>query len=301
MEWSWIVPVTLVATIAYLVGKPRQQGTRPPEEMPLRAHPPRRAGAIKQGSAGQPIIPIEAPFQAAARAAAQRDEENFNLGPELARPTGMVAVIQYADAQGEVTERTINISVLHGQVQDGRALIRYVAGFCHLRRQPRTFSIYGILNIRGPQDAPGDAATGLPAIGRWLRERAGLAAASDVDWRQKEAVARAFRLREHLRDAMTGGDEFFVAPTSIRLIANLPGEEAPEDRDMHVLMFDTDLEGRPSVLYAAVRASAKRGRPYFLAARGPDDRAIVALHHPPQGPPVADIAAWVAALPRRHG
>lgn len=61
--------------------------------------------------------------------------------PVLARNLSIVLWLEYVDVKGEPTERKITVRQVHGYPGPTRLTITHVTGFCHLRRDFRTFRV----------------------------------------------------------------------------------------------------------------------------------------------------------------
>ncbi len=71
----------------------------------------------------------------------------FIRDPLLVHKMHVPCRIEYADANGEVTIREVTVTAFYGYKRRSGVFINYIFGFCHLRREDRTFAVHRILKI----------------------------------------------------------------------------------------------------------------------------------------------------------
>jgi predicted DNA-binding transcriptional regulator YafY len=281
--------VLLVLVLARPAARQRSRTARAPRTASAEAAPP-------------PAVPqVRAPTQPAAAASAPRrskaqDEEDWDYGlRRLAEGLQVPARIEYVDAEGVFTERDIAILGIAGErPRNGDILAIVIYAFCHLRQDNRTFLLGRIRRLWLAPDAlpiqDGDE------IELWVRRSAGLE--TPFDSRRAEEAA-AWEARDRRR-SLVAGQEHAVIPQRVSITterAREPGVE--QTSEVFVIGFDTDTEGRATVLFVASRLDVKRGRAIYIAETRDDEKArLTRLIVPPGGDVVADVAAWVVALPR---
>jgi hypothetical protein len=245
---------------------------------------------------------------------------------KLAEDLSLRIALEYADADGVVTEREITINRIDGyqHEQFGRTPT-ILHAYCHLRGAPRRFLVSRI-HALGNRETETVIEGWLPIV-EWLRAHGGLLTKSQVAQREADAAelaeraakgearmakraadraeraaeAEAWRAELARRDELIAGDEHFVTPTPAQItISRNPDAAAAETLAVMVLGYDTNSTGQPTVLFCAKTATAKRGWDAYIGETLLDHHArILTLVAPPVPEPVGDIAAWALTLPKR--
>lgn len=95
--------------------------------------------------------------------------------PEGAAAIGLNfdVVLRYTDRGGQQTERRVTVREAWGRFgrRGGFDLDTLIAGHCHLRERPRSFSLRGIEELTDPET--GEVVSGTKGIDRWLSRKIG--------------------------------------------------------------------------------------------------------------------------------
>lgn len=223
----------------------------------------------------------------------------------LASGLRLPAWIDYVDGKGTQSRREITIVSMHGEEGEDPTVWRLEA-YCHQRRDHRPFLLHGIEAVadRAEDLAPMDQ----DDIELWLRRKIGRETAHDTrraeemrNWQLEQDAADARAAERERRRNLAAGKEHAVLPQKAQVLyRRADGTEPEQGAEGFVIGFDTDPEGRATVLFFATRLDVKRGRALYIGeARDPENHLLVTLRSPPEASePIADPAAWVAALPR---
>lgn len=267
----------------------------------------------------------EAAGMEAADQVAAEEVEDGRSDEIIARRLRLLCWIDYTDSEGANSRR--QITSLHGyeDEKDGWVAER-VEAYCHLRRGARTFWVERMAAVAESADAL--APMDHDDIERWLRRKAGKETPQDRQ-RDREAADPALRERRERREArqraadearasaeakrladwaaenerrrnLAAGEEHAVIAQRVTVRTRRAGSDASVDKaEGFVIGYDTDREGRPTVIFFATRLDVKRGRALYLAdARDAENHVLLELRLLPEGTPIADPTAWVAGLPR---
>jgi hypothetical protein len=133
---------------------------------------------------------------------------------------------------------------------------------------------------------------------REARERAAEEARLAAETKRLEAWSEAIELRRNL----AAGREYAVTAQRASVKSCRPGMPSSEETsEGFVIGYDTDPDGRPTVLFFASRIDAKRGRAVYInQTRSPTNHLLIELRVPPEADPILDPATWVADLPQDH-